>query len=37
MAYLLERTASKKILKSWVPVYSAELRKHLTDVAVVLP
>jgi hypothetical protein len=37
MAYLLERTASKKILKSWVPVYSAELRKHLTDAAVVLP
>jgi hypothetical protein len=37
MAYLLERTASTGLLKSWVPEYSAELREHLTDNAVVLP
>jgi hypothetical protein len=36
-AYLLERTASKEILKRWVPVYAAELRKRLADNAIVLP
>jgi hypothetical protein len=37
LAYLLERTAPEEILRLWVPVYSAELRKFLADNAIVLP
>ncbi len=37
LAYLLERTASREILKPWVPAYAAKLRQRLADNGIVLP